>query len=238
MFLFVCEYYENLAKVKYFCLGKKIIWKMWFKGMDLVIYKMSSPAKLSKSNERGMKDCDEQWKGKSEIQSTWEKIYTLYCEPITIFGTKMFEHVCFMKFRYFEDYKKMKKINEMLGKIMKLLRNANNGFCGYSEERYIYKLKGKLKDILIFLEECNFLNVDFDDGKCFEYKFFNISDYILNGDKKHVEFIFCRLLNHFKYYYDNDEDIYGLYYVLQEKIMPLLVKIRYELLRRGIKIFD
>ena len=35
---------------------------------------MSSLAKLCKSNERGMKDCDEQWRGKSEIQSTWENI--------------------------------------------------------------------------------------------------------------------------------------------------------------------
>ena len=35
--------------------------------MDLVIYKMSSPAKLSKSNERGMKDCDENLKIKKKF---------------------------------------------------------------------------------------------------------------------------------------------------------------------------
>ena len=40
---------------------------MWFKGIDLVIYKMSSPAKLSKSNERGMKDCDENLKIKKKF---------------------------------------------------------------------------------------------------------------------------------------------------------------------------
>ena len=193
--------------------------------MDLVICKMSSPAKLSKSNVKPMHECDEQWKGKSEIQSTWEKIYTLYCEPRDIFGKRIFEHACFMKFRYIEDYEKLKKIDKMLGKILILLQNANKGLGGYSEERYIYKLKESLINILSFLEECNFLNVDFDDGKCF--------------DKKHVEFIFGRLLKRSEYYCDIDgADIFGLYHDLKEKIIPLLVKIRDELLKRGIKIFD
>ena len=54
------------------------------------------------------------------------------------------------------------------------------------------------------MEECNFLNVDFDDGLCFEHKFFNISLYLLNGNKNHVEFIFGRLLKRFEYYCDID----------------------------------
>ena len=187
--------------------------------MDLVIYKMSSPAKLCESNEKVMQDCDEQWRGRSEIQSAWEKIYILYCEPRTIFRTKLYEHACFMKFRYLEDYEKMRKIDKMLGKIMVLLKNANKGLGGYSEEKYIYELKKRSLNILSFLEKCNFLNVDFDDGICFEHKFFNISHYLLNGDKKHVEFTFGRLLNHFEYLNDIDEDIYGLYHVLKEKIL-------------------
>ena len=99
--------------------------------------KMTSPVKLCKSNVKLMHECDEQWKGKSEFQSTLENIYTLYCEPRDIFGKRIFEHACFMKFRYFEDYKKMRKIDKMLGKILLLMKNANNGFGGYSEERYI-----------------------------------------------------------------------------------------------------
>ena len=99
-----------------------------------------------------------------------------------------------MKFRYIEDYEKMKKIDKMLGKILILMKNANKGLGGYSEEGYIYKLKESLLYILGFLEECSFLNVDFDDGICFEYILFNINHYILNGDKNHVEFIFGRLL--------------------------------------------
>ena len=35
--------------------------------------KMSSAAMFCKSNERGMRDCDECWKGRSEVQSSWEK---------------------------------------------------------------------------------------------------------------------------------------------------------------------
>ena len=116
--------------------------------------KMSSPAMICKSNERGMKDCDRCWKEKSEIQSTWEKIYTLYCEPRDIFGTKIYEHTCFMKFRYFEDYNKMKKLDKMLGKLSIILGN----------ERYIYEMKKRILKISKLLEEANFLNVDFDDG--------------------------------------------------------------------------
>ena len=195
--------------------------------------KMPSPAMFCKSNERGMRYCDKCWKGKSELQSYWEKIYILKYKPADSIYTSI------MKFRYLEDYRKMKKIDKMLGKIMILMQNANKGLCGYSKERYIYLLKERLLGILSFLKECNFLNVDFDDGICFEHKFLNISHYILNGDKNHVEFIFGRLLKHFKDWYDSDgADFGGFYHDLKYKIIPLLVKIRDELLERGIKIFD
>ena len=144
-----------------------------------------------------------------------------------------------MKFRYLEDYEKMKKINKITGKLLILMKNANEGLGGYSKERYIYLMKEKLFGIQSFLQECNFLNVDFDDGICFEHKFFNISHYILNGDKNHVESIFGRLLKQFKDWYDIDGgDFGGLYHDLKYKIIPSLVKIRDELLRRGIKNFD
>ena len=144
-----------------------------------------------------------------------------------------------MKFRYLEDYEKMKKIKKMTGKILILMKNANKGLGGYSKERYIYLLKERLFSILSFLKKCNFLNVDFDDGICFEHKFFNISHCILNGDKNHVEFIFGRLLKRFKDWYDSDgADFGGFYHDLKYKIITLLVKIRDELLERGIKICD
>ena len=126
--------------------------------MDSSIYKMSSPAMLCKSNESGMRECDKFWKVKSEIQSTWEKIHILKYKPADSIYTNI------MKFRYLEDYEKMKKINKMTGKILILMKNANKGLGGYSKERYIYLLKERLSGILSFLQECNFLNVDSDDG--------------------------------------------------------------------------
>ena len=195
--------------------------------------KMSSAAKFCKSNERGMRDWDKSWKGKGEVQSYWEKIYILKYKPADSIYTSI------MKFRYLEDFEKMKKINKMTGKILLLMKNANKGLGGYSKERYIYLLKERLLGILSFFKECNFLNVDFDDGICFEHKFFNIRHYIINGDKNHVEFIFGRLLKQFKDWYDIDGvDFGGFYHDLKYKIMPSLVKIRDELLKRGIKKFD
>ena len=165
-----------------------------------------------------MKDCDRCWKEKSEIQSTWEKIYTLYCEPRDIFGTKIYEHACFMKFRYFEDYKKMKKLDKMLGKLSIILGN----------ERYIYEMKKITLKISKILEEANFLNGDFDDGLCFVHKFSKINNYINIFD----ELKFRDLRKHFIF---SDED---KYYELKEKIMPSLIKIRDELPKRGIKKID
>ena len=116
--------------------------KIWFKEKDMDI-KMSSPAKFCKSNERGMLDCDKEWKAKSEIQSTWVKIYTLYCEPRTIYETKLYEHACFMKFRYFEDYEKMKELNKMLGELHRIMAEANNSSILFSEKRGVKKMEKK-----------------------------------------------------------------------------------------------
>ena len=105
---------------------------------------MSGPAIICKTNENKMRDCDKDWKIKSELQSTWEKIYILKYKPSNSIYTSI------MKFRYLEDYEKMKKIDKMLGKILILMKKANKGLVGYSEEGYIYELKESLLYILIF----------------------------------------------------------------------------------------
>ena len=69
---------------------------MRFKEKDIIIKKMVN----------NFRDCDEGWRGRSEVQSTWEKIHFVYCNPRSLFGTRIYEHACFMKFRYLEDYKK------------------------------------------------------------------------------------------------------------------------------------
>ena len=84
--------------------------------------KMSSTAMFCKRNERGMRDCDECWKGRSEVQSTWEKKYILKYKPAGSIYTSI------MKFRYIEDYKKMKKLNEKMREIVKKMDKRNQPF--------------------------------------------------------------------------------------------------------------
>ena len=43
-----------------------------------------------------------------------------------------------MKFRYLEDYKKMKKLNEMLREIIRKMNNQNHSFNNYMKmEKFI-----------------------------------------------------------------------------------------------------
>ena len=112
----------------------------------------------------------------------------------------------------------MRKIDKMLGKLKIIIGN----------ESYIYEMKKRILNISKLLEEANLLNVDFDDGLCFEHKFSNINDYINILD----ELKYRDLRKHFIFSDDNK------YYELTEIIMPSLVKIRDELLKRGIKKFD
>ena len=82
-----------------------------------------------------MRDCDECWKGRSEVQSTWEKKYILKFKPYGSIYTSI------MKFRYIEDYKKMRRINKMLYKIVKMMDNTNHPFVSYKKQKdFIYKL--------------------------------------------------------------------------------------------------
>ena len=84
-----------------------------------MVNKMSSPVKFCKINERGMRDCDKCWKGKSEVQSYWDKKYILKYKPDDSIYTSI------MKFRYIEDYKKMKRLDDMLYRIVYRMNNIN-----------------------------------------------------------------------------------------------------------------
>ena len=197
---------------------------MRFKEKDMC-NKMSSVAKCCKSNERGMRDCDECWKGRSEVQSTWEKKYILEYKPYNSIYTSI------MKFRYLEDYKKMKKINEILAKIVRKMDNTKHGFANYNKkEKFIYDLKYETEVLENLVKKCYFFNVDYDDGKVFTYEFWSINTFLANG--KRIKFIFGRLLRALKPYYDDGYD--DLYYILKKEICPALKRIYNELLRRGI----
>ena len=100
--------------------------------------KMPSSAMLCKNNERGMRECDKDWKAKSEIQSTWEKIYFLLYKPDDSIYTSI------MKFRYIEDYEKMKKINIKLWQIERIIGTIDTA-CLYSKKNLILFMKWKKK---------------------------------------------------------------------------------------------
>ena len=105
--------------------------------------KMPSPAMLCESNERGMREWDEFWKEKIEIQSTWEKIDILKYKPDDSIYTSI------MKFRYIEDYEKMKKINKMLYEITKMMDNTNIQKFSYKDRiNFIHELEEEIKKIV------------------------------------------------------------------------------------------
>ena len=104
---------------------------------------------LCKNNESGMRECDKFWKEKSEIQNTWEKIHTLTYKPADSIYTSI------MKFRYIEDYEKMKKIN-MLYEITKMMGTLPKF---YSKDRidFIYEMEEEIKNLLQLVKKCYFL---------------------------------------------------------------------------------
>ena len=181
---------------------------------------------LCKNNERGMRDCDECWKGRSEVQSTWEKIYILKYKPDDSIYTSI------MKFRYIEDYEKMKKINKMLYEITKMTDNTNISKFSYKDRiDFIYELEEEIQNLLQLVKKCYFFNIDYDDGKVFENKFCSINTFL--DDRENLNLNFRRLLSKLKYSAYDGFSSY-LYDILEKEIYPSLKKIYKELRGRGI----
>ena len=98
-------------------------------------------------------------------------------------------------------------------------------------EKFIYDLEYEIMLLEKLVEKCCFFNVDYDDGKVFINKFWNINIFLANGDN--IDFIFGKLLyeiefNPYNHAYD---DLHGN---LKNSCL-LLTKIYKELLQRGIK---
>ena len=140
-----------------------------------------------------------------------------------------------MKFRYIEDYKKMKKINKMLYEIVNKMDNTKQPTYDYRRQcDFIYKLDDETRKLEKLVKKCNFFNIDYDDGEVFVMKFWSINTFLANG--KRINFVFRRLLGHLKDYGDQDDS--DLYYILKKEICPSLKKIYHELLRRGMLDLD
>ena len=190
--------------------------------------KMSSPTMLCKNNEIAMRECDKDWKGKSEIQSNWEKKYILKFKPVDSIYTSI------MKFRYIEDYEKLKKINEMLYEILhKLYLTKVKRFSSLQLINFIYELEEETKILLKLVEKSNFFaNIDYDDGIVFVKKFRNI--YIFRADRGNIEFMISKLISEMKLIPCDGFLIY-LCDILEKEIQPTLDKVFKELRRRGIR---
>ena len=135
-----------------------------------------------------------------------------------------------MKFRYIEDYEKMKKINKMLYEITKMMGTLPK-FSSKDRIDFIYEMEEEIKNLLQLVKECYFFNLDYDDGKVFENKFCSINNFI--KDRENVNFNFRKLISKLKYS-DHDRSSSYLYGILEKEFYPSFKKIYKELRGRGI----
>ena len=188
--------------------------------------KMSSSTMSSKKIEMRMKEYNKDWKARSEIQSTWEKTNILKYKPSDSIYTSI------MKFRYIEDYEKMKHINKMLKQILKKMDKSNQPIGPYPKNHidFVYELEEEADKLLKFIKTCNFLNIDFHDGIVFYNKFYYIHKYMYKNNIR-LDYCFDKLLNSM----GQTDDGVSIFEDL-ECLIPKLFKIYQELLSRGIKI--
>ena len=161
----------------------------------------------------------ENWRGRSEHQNMWGKTYVIKYNPKSLFGSKVFEYPCIMKFRYLEDYENMKKLNEKMGKINRKMDNRNQSYFNYFQVKdFVYELYYETLDLEEFVKKCNFLNVDYNDGRFYTTKFWSINTFLAQGDHKFEVFnslLRCLLESHYLDLYEN----------LKNDICPILLNI-------------
>ena len=68
------------------------------------------------------------WKGRVEQSVIEGKWYIIQFEPRTLLGSYLFDTPCIMKFKFLEDYQKMKKLDERLGKLNRKMNNEKQPF--------------------------------------------------------------------------------------------------------------
>ena len=114
------------------------------------------------------------WKGRTEQSEIEGKKFIIKYSPKDIFGKNVYDTPCIMIFKYREDYEKLKIVNKMIGNILRKL----------SSERIPKRLKleRELKELENFVEKCNFLKIDYDDGRFFRTKFHAINQFLEEGE--------------------------------------------------------
>ena len=103
------------------------------------------------------------WKGRAEQSEIERKNFIIKYSLKDIFGENVYDTPCIMIFKYREDCEKLKIVNKMIGNILHKL----------SSERIPKRLKleRELKELENFVEKCNFLKIDYGDGRFFRTKF-------------------------------------------------------------------
>ena len=159
------------------------------------------------------------WKGKAEQSVTEGKHYIIKYSLKTPLGSNLNDTPTIMRFKYREDYEKLKKVNNMIGNILHKL--------SYERMPKRLKLVRELEELEEFVRKCNFTKIDYDDGRLFRTKFYAINIFSAEGEEKSPLFG--------KYEERGcDEDYGNMYDLLQNDIIPKIFKINYLLVERGL----
>ena len=215
--------FENCVKFC-FCLGKNKIdfLEKSFKEKDIfTIMEFDFPVYENTNIEN--------WRGRYEQSNMEGKKYIIKYKPKNDFERNLNDAPCKMKFKYLEDYQKMKKLQEKLAKINRKMDNRNQPFgSGYRVVKdFVYELYEEMLDLEEFVKKCNFLKVDYDDGRFYTIRVWSINTFLAQGDHKFEVFnslLGCLL----------EREYLDLYENLKNDICPRLLKIYDSLIQRGL----
>ena len=105
------------------------------------------------------------YKWKSEIRG---KKFLIKYSPKDNFGKK-----CFMIFKYFEDYEKLKILNKMIGNIIHKLDSKR------TPKRI--KFEREVEELENFVKKCKYFKIDYVDGRFYRIKFYAINRFMQEG---------------------------------------------------------
>ena len=157
------------------------------------------------------------WKGRVEQSVIEGKQYIIQFEPKTLLGSYLFDTPCIMKFKFIEDYQKMKKLDERLGKLNRKMNNEKQPF--YENYQTVKDFVSELYNEMLDLER-----------RFYTIKFFATNTFLAQAEVKFR--IFNRFLKYLR------EEYVDVYEMLKYDIIPTLLKINDSLLQRGLLSLD
>ena len=128
---------------------------------------------------------DEEWRGKSKVLRNWGKNilckvkkYILRNEIDSVYPDKMFF------FFNIEDYKKMRRMNEIFHKMFMLLFFI---YLEYGKVEFIEGMIEEVNKMKKIVKKCDFFNVYYGEGVVFQKKFKHIVNFMEeDGDLEYV----------------------------------------------------